>query len=83
MSADARGDAASLSAALDRMGLHCDVEPRARLAVLLVSPSVGQRLADAETRREVVAAAKAHGFTHVAVELGETASTAGATVLRD
>ena len=81
MSADPRRDAETLSAALERMGLRCDVEPRARLAVLIVSPSVGQRLGDAETRREVIAAARSHGFTHVAVELGETAS--GATVLRD
>jgi hypothetical protein len=62
--------AEQLAAALAAMGLPVDIEPRATLAVILTSQPATTRLIDATLRRAVLAAAREHGFTHVALELG-------------
>jgi hypothetical protein len=64
--------AEQLAAALAAMGLPVDVEPRATLAVIVASPPATTRLIDATLRHAVLAAAREHGFTHVALELGDT-----------
>jgi hypothetical protein len=62
--------ASTLAAALGAAGLPCAVEARAGLAVVtLASSSDAERLTDAELRRVVLAAAREHGFSHVALEL--------------
>ena len=59
--------------ALERMlaerGLPCRIEERAGLAVLVADRATMEALADPEVRRATLAAAREHGFTHVAVEL--------------
>lgn len=61
--ADPHGHAQALRA----LGVRCAVEARGNLAVVITA--VGERaLEDAVTRRAVLAALQAHGFTHVAVE---------------
>ena len=67
---DSRRKADQLVAALVGMGTPAGVEPRGTLAVLKVTPEIMARLAEPTVRREVIALAKAQGFTHVAVELG-------------
>ncbi|MBL8959797.1 MAG: hypothetical protein JNJ98_08090 [Gemmatimonadetes bacterium] len=63
----AAGDAAQLAAALQAMAGEVVVEGRERLAILRPTPA---RYGDVVRQREaVVAAARAHGFTHVCVEL--------------
>jgi serine/threonine protein kinase HipA of HipAB toxin-antitoxin module len=63
--ADPRGHAPAQ--ALRDLGVRCAVEARGTLAVVI--PAVGERaLEDTATRRAVLAALRAHGFTHVAVE---------------
>jgi hypothetical protein len=69
-----RGDrtarnATALAADLAKLGLHCALEARGGLALLLPQPDSVAKLEEDETRRAVVALAKQHGFTHVAVEL--------------
>ena len=66
---DARKKADRLVATLVGMSVPAGVEPRGTLAVLRVSANVMARLAEPAVRREVLALAKAEGFTHVAVEL--------------
>jgi hypothetical protein len=69
---DARqaGDADALETALAAIGVHCTVEAHGRLAVLV--PSVPQpALAEPAARRRATALAEAHGFSHLALELGE------------
>lgn len=66
---DARRKAERLAVALTGAGTPCGVEPRGTLAVLRATPGIVARLAEPETRRAVLAAARAEGFTHVAVEL--------------
>jgi hypothetical protein len=66
---EARRKADQLVAALVGMSVPAGVEPRGALAVLRVSADVMARLAEPAVRREVLALAKAEGFTHVAVEL--------------
>jgi hypothetical protein len=64
--ADARGFADALAS----RGIKCVVEPRERLAVVICARGDDiDRLRDADTRREVVDAARGQGFTHVAVDL--------------
>lgn len=59
--------AQSLEQTLGALGLQCTVEPRGNLAVVIPVP--GERaLEDAVVRRAVLAALRAHGFTHAAVE---------------
>jgi hypothetical protein len=83
VSAAVSGDTVALASALDGIGVPCRVESRARLAILSTSTAIAQQLAALELRREVVALAKAHGFTHIAVELSESPSGSGAPLLRD
>lgn len=59
-----------LVAALATMGWSVEVEPRATLAVIVASGPATTRLVDATARRAVLAVAREHGFTHVALELG-------------
>jgi hypothetical protein len=63
--------AEQLAAVLAAMGLPVEVEPRATLAVIVASQPAMTRLTDATLRRAVLAAAREHGFTHVALELGD------------
>ena len=77
------GDANALDSALRTLDLACTVEPRARLALLVADADTVARLAAPATRREVIALARAHGFTNVAVELTSTPSRPGAPLLRD
>jgi hypothetical protein len=59
--------AQSPEAALRALGVNCTVEARGTLAVL--TPARGERgLEEATVRRAVLAALRAHGFTHAAVE---------------
>ena len=69
-----RGDrssrnAAALAAELARLGIECALEVRGGLALLLPTPDGVAALQVDETRRTVLALAKEHGFTHVAIEL--------------
>ncbi|HJU90696.1 MAG TPA: hypothetical protein VJ672_14995 [Gemmatimonadaceae bacterium] len=71
--------AQALEAALAAMGLHARVEAEGPLAILTIAD--GSRLADGITRDAVVALARQHGFSHVALELtddpGDGASLPG------
>jgi hypothetical protein len=60
-------DARALGAALAALGLPCDVEVSGSLAILV--PRVGARWPDRPLRLEVTRVARAHGFTHVALEV--------------
>ena len=77
-----RGDrttrnATALAAAIAGLGVQCSLEARGVLALLLpVSASV-ETLQSAETRRAVLALARQHGFTHVAIELPSDRRGAG------
>ena len=64
------GDATGLAVALSTLGLQCMVEARERLAVIVPTGGVPD-LGDAAVRRRVQSLATAHGFTHVALDLGE------------
>jgi len=71
---DARGDrsarkAAALATAIAKLGVDCALEVRGGLALLLPTPEGVTTLQGDETRRAVLALAKEHGFTHVAIEL--------------
>ena len=68
------GDADALAAALAPLGVHATVEAHGRLAVL-VSPVPLPALAEPALRRRATALAEAHGFTHLALELGEAAAS--------
>ena len=77
------GDASAFASALRTLDLACTVEARARLALLVADAAAAARLAAPDTRREVIALARAHGFTNVAVELTPTPGRPGAPLLRD
>ncbi len=83
MSGHEAGDAPAFGAALAVLGLRCAVESRAGLAVMAADAAQLAALVSLESRRQVLALARQHGFTHVAVEL--TAQPAGvrAPLLRD
>ena len=70
--AEAKRRADRLAAKLATMGVPARVEPRATLAVIVASPDIAAKLAEPETRRAALAAAREDGFTHVAVELGSS-----------
>ena len=70
-------DAAALSTEIARIGVACSVETRDGLAVLLPVTSNPEAFQSAETRRAVIALARQHGFTHVAVELPNDHGGAG------
>jgi hypothetical protein len=69
-----RGDrtgrnASSLAAAIAELGVRCALEARGGLALLLPVPESVALLQEPQTRRTVLALAREHGFTHVAIEL--------------
>jgi hypothetical protein len=69
-----RGDrsarnASALAAAIGELGVDCALEVRGGLALLLPTEHGALVLQADETRRAVLALAKRHGFTHVAIEL--------------
>jgi hypothetical protein len=71
---DARGDRSArngvaLAAAIAELGIDCALEVRGGLALLLPTPEGVAALQADENRRAVLSLAKAHGFTHVAIEL--------------
>ena len=63
------GDATGLAIALSGLGLSCMIEAHERLAVIVPTGAMPE-LSDAAVRREIQALAIAHGFTHVALDLG-------------
>jgi hypothetical protein len=72
MSVPARAD---LERALHGLGIRCTVEGRDALAVAI--PAADERgFEDGDLRARAVALARAHGFSHLAVELGGGASGA-------
>jgi hypothetical protein len=75
-------DATALAAALRGAGIACEVEARATLALIVASTAHATRLAEDELRRHVLALAREHGFTHVAVELGVDDIAGHAPLLR-
>jgi hypothetical protein len=93
MTEPGRGDrtgrnASALAAAIAELGLQCTLEARGGLALLMPVPESVELLQRPETRRSVLALAREHGFTHVAIELpgdrrdhGETDDDA--SLLRD
>ena len=92
MTESGRGDrttrnAAALARAIADLGVQCSLEVRGGLALLLLVPESVAMLQSPEMRRAVLALARTHGFTHVAIELpnerrGEERGT-GAPLLRD
>jgi hypothetical protein len=83
VSARSAGDATALAAALRAMGIPCDVEARAALALISARAEHVARLALSRDRATALALAKQHGFTHVAVELSADApADADAPLLR-
>ena len=90
---ESRGDrssrkAAALAAELSRLGIDCSLEVRGGLALLLPTLDGVAALQIDETRRIVLALAKEHGFTHVAIELPNDRRKSGtppsdASLLRD
>ena len=62
-------NAAALAAAIAELGIDCALEARGGLALLLPTPEGVAALQVDERRRAVLAMAKEHGFTHVAIEL--------------
>ena len=69
-----RGDrtarnATALATAISELGIRCSLEARGGLAILLPVSSSIEVLQSADTRRAVIALAREHGFTHVAIEL--------------
>jgi len=87
-----RGDrtsrnAVALAAAIAELGIDCALEARGGLALLLPTPEGVAALQVDETRRAVLAMAKEHGFTHVAIELPSerrrSSTPADAPLLRD
>ena len=64
------GDGATLALELARRGVACDVEPRERLAVVRCADEASfEKLVSSGARTAASDAARAHGFTHVAIDL--------------
>ena len=90
---DARGDRSArsgmaLAGALAKLGVECALEVRGGLALLLPTAEGAAALQVDEKRRAVLALAKDHGFTHVAIELPNERRRSGtpptdASLLRD
>jgi hypothetical protein len=87
-----RGDrtarnATALAAAIAELGVQCSLEARGGLALLLPVTESVLALRSPDTRRAVLALARQHGFTHVAIELPSDRRGAGretdAPLLRD
>ena len=72
----------ALEGALAERGLVCRVEGRFGLAVLIADAATVARLGDAGVRREAIALARQHGFTHVAIELRSGSDDGTGTVVR-
>jgi len=77
-----RGDrtarnAAALASAIAELGVQCSLEARGGLALLQPVQESVASLQSPETRRAVLALARAHGFTHVAIELPKDRRGAG------
>ena len=68
-SAEDRDRETALARALVSADMTCAVEARGGLALLICDESQQARLASSDARRAVLALAKQHGFTHIAVEL--------------
>lgn len=62
--------ARDLEADLRALGIDCAVDGRDRLAILIPNGDPG-RLASDDVRREAVRLAESHGFTHLALEIGD------------
>jgi hypothetical protein len=77
MSRDAApADPVALAASLRDIGIDCAVEARERLAVIVVGDAAS--LERPERRDAALALAAAHGFTHLALDLGDAGPDAGA-----
>ena len=93
MTSPERGDrtarnATALAAAIAELGVQCALEARGGLALLLPAAESVATLQAPEVRRAVLALAREHGFTHVAIELPSDRRGAGerdtdAPLLRD
>lgn len=73
--------AGTLAAALSAAGVECAIETAQGLAI--VRPRGGISVDAATLRAIAPRLAREHGFTHVALELTDDASSAGAAVSRD
>jgi hypothetical protein len=82
MSTRAAGDAPALAEALRALGIPCDIEALAALALISTRGEHAARLASSHERGLVLALAKEHGFTHIAVELSADPAAGGAPLLR-
>lgn len=67
--ADDRDRSSALANALKTAGMPCVVEARAGLALIVCDEAQQVRLASSDARVALLALAKQHGFTHIAVEL--------------
>ena len=67
--------AAALARSLERAHMSCMVEARAGLALIVCDEAQQVRLASVDARRDVLALARQHGFTHIAVELASHPTT--------
>ena len=63
-------NAAALEADLRALGILCTIEARDRLAIL-VPIATADHLDQETVRRDAVRLAESHGFTHLALEIGE------------
>lgn len=63
--------AAELARVLAQLHVHGVIEVVDHVAVIATAPEMADRLADPGVRAAVVATARASGFSHVAVALGE------------
>ena len=64
------GNPASLSESLRQLDLFCDVEGQARLAIVRATTDAQiESFRDPDLRARVADVARAHGFTHVAIDL--------------
>lgn len=72
---DECGRAAALARSLECAHMSCMVEARAGLALIVCDEAQQGRLASPDARRAVLALAKQHGFTHIAVELASHPTT--------
>ena len=69
-SSPGEGDAGRLADALRALTLECDVEARARLAIVrLEGATHGEAVRDATVRERIADIARGQGFTHVAIEV--------------
>ncbi|MFL5620806.1 MAG: hypothetical protein ACJ79A_20690 [Gemmatimonadaceae bacterium] len=80
-------NATALAAAIAELGVQCSLEVRGGLALVLPVTESVEALQSPDTRRSVLALARQHGFTHVALELPSDRRGAGretdAPLLRD